>query len=285
MTETSPDKTAVVTGANAGMGRVMALELARQGYAVILLCRNRLKGEAALADIQRKTRNERLYLVTCDLSAQADIRRAAAEIGARFPVLDVLINNAGAVNAAYSETVDGLETTFAVNHLAYFLLTNLLLDSLQAAPAARIVVLSSQAQAAGQLPWDDLNLTRDYSGWRAYCNSKLMNLLFAFALARRLAGTGVSVNAVHPGVVRSNFGRNNGGFVGGLFKVFAFALRSAEKGAETPLWLATSPDVAGVTGRYFTDQKPIPAQPIASDEAAQERLWKLSNELTGSAFP
>lgn len=277
--------TALVTGANAGMGRVTALELARQGYAVILLARNRLKGEAARTDIQRKTRNEHLYLVTCDLSSQADIRRAAAEIRARFPVLDVLVNNAGAVNSEYAETVDGLETTLAVNHLAYFLLTNLLIDSLKAAPAARIVVLSSQAQAVGKLPWEDLNLKRDYSGWRAYCNSKLMNLLFTFALARRLAGTNVTVNAVHPGAVRSNFGRSNGGFVGGLFKVFAFALRSSEKGAETPLWLATSPEVAGRTGQYFTDQKPIKAQAIAYDEAAQERLWQLSNELTGSQFP
>lgn len=277
--------TALVTGANAGMGRVTALELARQGYAVILLTRNRLKGEAARADIQRKTRNEHLYLVTCDLLSRADIRRAAAEIRARFPVLDVLVNNAGAVNNEYAETVDGLETTLAVNHLAYFLLTNLLIDSLKAAPAARIVVLSSQAQAMGKLPWEDLNLKRDYSGWRAYCNSKLMNLLFTFALARRLTGTNVTVNAVHPGAVRSNFGRSNGGFVGGLFKVFAFALRSSEKGAETPLWLATAPEVAGRTGQYFTDQKPIKAQVLAYNEAAQERLWQLSNELTGSQFP
>lgn len=284
MTESSRRKTALITGANAGMGRVTALELARQGYEVLLLCRNRQKGEAALADIRRKTANEHLHLIPCDLSSQADIRRVAAQICERFPVLDVLVNNAGAVNNDYEETVDGLETTFAVNHLAYFLLTNLLLDSLKAAPAARIVVLSSQAQAMGKLPWNNLNLKGDYSGWRAYCNSKLMNLLFTFALARRLKGTTVSVNAVHPGAVRSNFGRSNGGFVGGLFKVFAFALRSAEKGAETPIWLATSPDVAGVTGRYFSDQKPLKAQSVAYDATDQERLWRVSNELTGSTF-
>jgi NAD(P)-dependent dehydrogenase (short-subunit alcohol dehydrogenase family) len=284
MPNTSSSKLALVTGANAGLGRITALELARQGYEVVLLCRNRAKGEAAVADIQRKTRNERLHLIQCDLSSQADIRRAAAQIRARFPVLDVLVNNAGGLNGAYVETVDGLETTLAVNHLSVFLLTNLLLDSLKAAPAGRIVVLSSQAQAMGKIPWDNLNLKNDYSAWGAYCNSKLMNLLFAFALARRLKGTAVTVNAVHPGAVRTNFGRTDGGFAGTLFRLFSWTMRSPEKGAETSIWLATSPDVAGVTGRYFSDRKPITAQSLASDEAAQERLWQVSNELTESQF-
>lgn len=280
MQPTPPPQTALVTGANAGMGRYLALQLARQGYRVLLLCRNAQKGEAARADIVRKTRNEQVYLVRCDLASQADIRRAAAEIRHRSPVIDVLINNAGAINGTYAETVDGLETTLAVNHLAYFLLTNLLLEAVRAAPAGRIVVLASQAQAMGEVPWDNLNLRGRYSPWRAYCNSKLMNILFTLALARRLKGTRATVNAVHPGAVRSNFGRETGGVAGTLFRMFGFLMRSVEKGAETPLWLATSSDVAGRGGLYFSDKRPIQAQKGAYDEAAQERLWALSADLT-----
>jgi NAD(P)-dependent dehydrogenase (short-subunit alcohol dehydrogenase family) len=277
-------KTAVVTGANAGMGRVTALELARQGFRVVLVCRNAQKGEAALHDIRRKAGHDAVHLVRCDLASQADIRRAAAEIGAKFPVLDVLVNNAGAINGERVLTADGLETTWAVNHLAYFLLTNLLLlPTLKAAPPARIVNLSSQVQAAASLHWDDVSLRRGYNGFKAYAQSKLANLLFTNALAKRLEGTGVTVNAAHPGAVRSEFG-SGGGWMGAAFRAFGAFMRSPEKGAETAIWLATSPEVAGVTGRYFFDKKQITAQALAYDAAAQQRLWALSNEQTHSAF-
>lgn len=276
-------KIAVVTGANAGMGRVTALELARQGFDVVLVCRNRQKGEAALHDIRRKAGHDAVRLVLGDLSSQADIRRAAAEISANFPVIDVLVNNAGALNGARTETVDGLETTWAVNHLAYFLLTNLLMDPLKAAPAARIVNLSSQAQAVGAIHWDDVSLRRGYNGFKAYAQSKLANLLFTNELARRLKGQRVTVNAVHPGAVRSEFG-SGGGWMGAAFKAFGGFMRSPGKGAETSLWLASSPEAEGVTGRYFFDKKPISPQSIAHDPAALERLWALSNAQTGSAF-
>ncbi|MCY7352330.1 MAG: SDR family oxidoreductase, partial [Cytophagaceae bacterium] len=268
-------KTAIVTGANAGMGRVTALELAKQNYEVVLVCRNRQKGEAALHDIRRKAGHEAVHLVQCDLSSQADIRRAAAEISARFPIIDVLVNNAGAINGSYTETVDGLETTWAVNHLAYFLFTNLLLQNLKAAPAARIVNLSSQAQAGGKLHWDDVNLRRGYNSVKAYMQSKLANLLFTNELARRLKGERVIVNAVHPGAVRSEFG-SGGGWMGAAFRVFGVFMRSAEKGAETALWLATSSEVKGITGRYFSDKKQISPQSIANDAEAMQRLWALS---------
>ncbi len=276
-------KTAVVTGANAGLGRVTALELAKQGFEVVLVCRNRQKGEAALHDIRRKAKHDAVHLVQCDLSSQADIRRAADELRSRFPQIDVLVNNAGGLNGARTETVDGLETTWAVNHLAYFLLTNLLLAALKAAPAARIVNLSSQVQAAGAIHWDDVNLRRGYNGLKAYAQSKLANLLFTNALAERLATTRVTVNAVHPGAVRSEFG-SGGGWMGTAFRAFGVFMRSPEKGAETSIWLASSPEVEGVTGRYFSDKKPIAAQAIAHYPKALERLWALSNAQTGSAF-
>lgn len=273
-------KIAVVTGANAGMGRVTALALAQQNFEVVLLCRNRQKGEAALYDIRRKAGHEAVHLVLCDLSSQAHLRRAAAEIKARFPVIDVLVNNAGAINGSYTETVDGLETTWAVNHLAYFLLTNLLLENLKAAPSARIVNLASRAEAFGTMNWDDVNGRRGYLGTKAYGQSKLANILFTNALARRLVGTRVAVNAVHPGAVRSEFGRTGGGWFGTVFSTFGFLMRSSEKGAETAIWLATSPEVEGVTGRYFSDKKPISAQAIVHDPAAMERLWALSEAQT-----
>lgn len=277
-------KTAVVTGANAGMGRVTALELARRGFRVVLVCRNRQKGEAALHDIRRKAKHDDVHLVLCDLSSQADLRRAAAELRERFPVLDVLVNNAGAINGSYTETADGLETTWAVNHLAYFLLTNLLLDALKAAPSARIVNLASEAERVGKIHWDDVNLRRSYSAIKAYAQSKLANLLFTNALARRLDGTRVTANAVHPGGVRSEFGKAGGGWAGAAFRAMSVFFRSPEKGAETGLWLASSPEVEGLNGRYFYDKKPISAQALAYDPAAQQRLWDLSNAQTGSAF-
>lgn len=265
------------------MGRVCALELAKQRYEVVLVCRNRQKGEAALHDIRRKAGHESVHLVQCDLSSQADIRRAADEIKAQFPRIDVLINNAGAINNERNETVDGLEMTWAVNHLAYFLLTNLLLYNLKAAPAARVVNLSSQAQTVGKIHWNDVGLQRDYSGIKAYCQSKLANILFTNELANRLTGSAVTVNAVHPGAVRSEFG-SGAGWIGATFKAFGIFMRSSEKGAETTLWLATSPEVNSLTGRYFSDKKQIAPQAIAHDAAALERLWELSNAQTQSSF-
>lgn len=276
-------KTAVVTGANAGIGRVTALELAKLGHEVVLVCRNRQKGETALHDIRRKARHDAVHLVLCDLSSQADIRRAVGEIRGKFPVVDVLVNNAGAINGSYTETADGLETTWAVNHLAYFLLTNLLLENLKAAPAARVVNLSSEAEAGGKLHWDDVNLRRGFNPVKAYTQSKLANLLFTNALANRLQGSRATANAVHPGAVRSEFGRG-GGWMGAAFRAFGAFMRSPEKGAETAVWLATSPEVEGVTGRYFYDKRQIMAQAIAYDPAAQQRLWELSNAQTQSVF-
>jgi len=279
---TSP--VAVITGASAGMGKVCALEVARKGYTTILLCRNKEKSEPIVKEIQRITGNEHIYLYVCDLSSQAEIRKTAQELRERFPVIDLLINNAGAINSSYELTVDGIERTFATNHLAYFLLTNLLLENIKAAPQGRIINIASEGQRMGKLVWDDLQMEGNYAGLQAYTNSKLMNIMFSNALAQRLEDTNVSVHAVHPGAVRTEFGTNATGFMGFLVKYFGWSFRTPEQGAETALYLAFSEEGGNTTGMYWANSKPIQPRPEALDYQARERLWQVSNRLTNSAF-
>jgi NAD(P)-dependent dehydrogenase (short-subunit alcohol dehydrogenase family) len=207
----------------------------------------------------------------------------AAEVTAAHDELHVLINNAGAIHNARSTTVDGIETTFAVNHLAYFLLTELLLDRLRAGAPARIVNVSSDVQRRGQLDWDDLEGDHGYAGFRAYAQSKLANVLFTYELARRLAGTGITANCLHPGVVRSNFGRDSGGAFGFLVKLGGPLMISAERGAETSLYLATAPELADATGGYYVRKKLQRTSPRSYDEADARRLWEVSEAMTGIA--
>ncbi len=273
-------KTALVTGATNGIGKVTALELARQGYRVLLTSRDAAKGRRVLDELRSATGNNAPELLVGDLSSMADVRRVALEVRERHPELDLLVNNAGGLFRERHNTVDGFETTFAFNHLSYFLLTNLLLGSLQAAGNARIVNVSSSANHLGRIRWDDPNFKTGFAGAPAYYQSKLMNVLFANALARRLDGTGVTSNSLHPGVVRSGFNFNPGsGLVRVVFAISKLMAVSPEKGAETSVYLATSPEVEGVTGRYFANKKQARANRIAYDEAAQERLWSLSEGL------
>jgi retinol dehydrogenase 14 len=279
----SPDSrlTALVTGANSGIGKVTARALAARGMDVILVCRSRERGKAALNEIQSQTNNPRLRLLLCDLSSQKDIRRVADEVKVLAPQLDLLVNNAGAVNPVRTETVDGYENTFATNHLAYFLLTNLLLDQLQASPAGRVVSTASQASMMGKIHWDDVNLSRGYAGFKAYSQSKLANIMFTFELARRLAGTSITANCIHPGFVATGFAGTYTGLFSLMMKLSKPFARTPEKGAETLIWAATAPELAGVTGKYFANKKEIYTRAIARDADACRRLWELSEKMTG----
>jgi retinol dehydrogenase-12 len=280
ITTTMQGKICLVTGATSGIGLVTARELARQGARVLLVGRDPAKCADAVEQIRERTGNPEVEALLADLSSQQQIRDLARQVRERCPRLDVLINNAGGMWLKREVTVDGLEMTFAVNHLAYFLLTQLLLEPLQASAPARVVNVASAAHRKATLDFDDLQGERRYDGWRAYCRSKLANLLFTYELARRLADTGVTSNALHPGWVATGFARNNG-WRGRLFQLAARCLAiSPEEGARTVLYLATAPEVQGVNGQYFVRERAISSSPISYDEAAASRLWQLSQELT-----
>lgn len=275
-------KTVLITGATNGIGKATATELASLGATVVITGRDRARGQAVLEEIRSKTGNSKLDLLVADLSSQAEVRRLAAEFKAKYPRLNVLVNNAGGFFDARQTTVDGLEYTFAFNHLAYFLLTNLLLDTLKASAPSRIVNVSSAAQSSGKLNFDDLQAEKRYSGMAAYNNSKLANVLFTYELARRLQGSGVTVNALHPGVVNTGFGDNSqNALIRGLLWLFKRFTLSPERGAQTSVYLASSPEVEGITGQYFDNKQAKPSNPLSYDEAAQKRLWDISTALTG----
>ncbi len=276
-------KICLITGATSGIGRSSAFALAGLGAKLFLLCRNAQRADALRAEIADSTGNRAIEVLLADLASQSEIRRAAAEFLATGEPLHVLLNNAGVVLTARSETVDGIETTFAVNHLAYFLLTNLLLERLRASAPARIVNVASDAhRLSGALDFDDLGSRRSYSAMRVYGRSKLANLYFTTELARRLEGSGVTVNAAHPGAVRTELGQNNDApilkLLTGLVRPF---FRSPEQGARTSVWLCASPAVEGVTGGYFANCKARTPHRVASDAAAARRLWDESAKLTG----
>ncbi|HLL55205.1 MAG TPA: SDR family oxidoreductase [Myxococcaceae bacterium] len=273
----------LVTGANAGLGKETALALAKMGARVICVSRDRARGEAAVAEIKAQSGSADVELMLADLSSQKSIRAFAAEFKRTHDRLHVLVNNAGVINPERKVTEDGYEATFALNHLGYFLLTHELLDVLKASTPARIINLASEAQRGGHIDFDDLHFERrKYSSWGAYMQSKLANVMFTYDLAKRLEGTGVTVNAVHPGGVATNFGQEFKGFTGFfLSKLFRPFARTPAKGAETSVYLASSPEVEGVTGGYFADNKPIRSSRESNDENVRRRLWEVSEKLTG----
>lgn len=266
----------IVTGANSGIGKVTARELAKMGATVVMVARSQERGSAALAEIRAASGSDDVHLMLCDLSSQASIRDFAAQFRAQFDRLDVLVNNAGAIFYERRESVDGLEMTFALNHMGYFLLTDLLLDMLKASAPARVVNVSSGAHNVGTVRFDDLQRKKRYSAFQAYGESKMMNILFTFELARRLEGSGVTANVMHPGFVATKFG-HGGGFVGKVIMpiLHLFAL-SEEQGAETVIYLAAAPEAAEVSGKYFVKKKPVQPHSFAFDRKAQKRLWKVS---------
>lgn len=276
------NKVILVTGGTSGIGKVAATELARMGASVVIVGRNHGKTAAIVEEIRAQTDNIRVDGLVADLSSLAEVRKLAADFKKRYQRLDVLLNNAGAVFTQRQVSADGYEMTFALNHLNYFLLTNLLLDVLKASAPARIVNVSSGAHTGGRLDFSDLQ-SEKYSSWKAYSNSKLANVYFTYELARRLQGTGVTVNALHPGFVATNFGVSNGGFMQGIMKVAQLGAISPEKGAQTSIYLASSPEVEGVTGKYFSDKKETRSSAISYDEAIAAQLWDVSEKLTGLA--
>lgn len=273
----------VVTGATSGIGRATALALARLGARVVVHGRSAEKCERTAGEIRKASGNDAVDPFVADLASQAGIRRLAGGLLERYPAIHVLVNNAGVFNAGFEETVDGIEATLAVNHLAGFLLTGLLHDRIRQSAPARIVCVSSEAHRYGTLDLDDLEFRRRrYRGLRVYGVSKLHNLLFTFELARRLEGTGVTANALHPGVVNTGLGDNNPPSL--FFRAMRMTkplMRTPEKGAETSVFLASSPDVEGVTGRYWLDCRERRARDIGYNRALQRRLWTLSEKMTG----
>ena len=273
-------KVVLITGGTSGIGKAAATALAAMGAQVVVTGRSRERGEAAVEEIRRESGNEGVSLALADLTVQAEVRRLAEEFGRGHDRLDVLINNAGAVFSKREETADGLERTFALNHLAPFLLTNLLLEVLKESAPSRIITVSSEARRGAEIDFDDLQSGRNYRGFPVYGKSKLANILFTYELAERLRGTGVTANCVHPGPVSTNFGKNNGGLMVLLFRALKPFMRTPEQGADTLIYLASSPEVEGVSGRYFGDRKVISSFEEPHDVSVQRRLWEESEELT-----
>lgn len=274
-------KLCMVTGATDGIGKATATALAAQGAQLIVVGRNREKAEKTVAEIQQETNNAAVEFMLADFSSLQSTRDLAAQFLEKYDHLDVLVNNAGLMTIKWTETADGYEMMFAVNHLGYFLLTNLLLDTLIASTPARIVNVSSDAHEGVTLDFDDLNSHDDFGGMKVYGRSKLANLYFTYELARRLEGTAVTVNALHPGFVATNIGANNIPVIGSSIKriVNIFANKSVVDGAQTSIYLASSPDVEGVTGKYFVDCKPVSSSAVSYDQEAAQRLWQMSAEM------
>jgi retinol dehydrogenase-14 len=273
-------KVVLITGGTSGIGKATATALAAMGARVVVTGRNEERGERAVEEIRRDTGGE-VSLMLADLAVQGDVRRLAEEFQERHDRLDVLVNNAGVVQSERTETPDGIETTLAVNHLAPFLLTNLLLDLLKRSAPSRVITVASEAERWARMDFDDLQSRRKYRGMQVYGMTKLANIMFTFELAERLRGTGVAANCVHPGAVNTSFGTNNRGIMTLLFRAFKPFMRSPEQGADTVIYLASSPDVEGMTGKYLSDRKLITASDMAYDEDLRERLWEISEELTG----
>lgn len=275
-------KTILITGATNGIGLETARGLAKTGAHLILVARDAGKGERVVAELKKATQNEQIDLLIADLSRQNSVRALATQVLERYPRLDVLVNNAGGVFNPRTITADGIETTWAVNHLAYFLLTHLLVERLKASAPARIVSVSSAAHFGGRIRLDDPEFKNGgYNAMGAYSQSKLANILFTKELARRLAGSGVTANCLHPGMVATGFGRSTMGWMGSIVGLAMRFGLSPEQGAATSIYLATSPAVADVSGEYFADRKPARVDAKANDAELARKLWALSARQCG----
>jgi NAD(P)-dependent dehydrogenase (short-subunit alcohol dehydrogenase family) len=273
-------KIVVITGGTSGIGQVAAEKLAGMGARIVLVARSQSRGEAALSRLRDIAPGAKHSIHYGDLSRLAELRRVAKEIAAAEPRIDVLINNAGAVFSQRQVTEDGLELTFATDHLSYFVLTDGLRERLIAAAPSRIINTSSHAHHRGTIDFDNLQYEHDYKSFQAYCRSKLCNVLFTRVLARRLAGTGVIANSLHPGFVKTRIGHEGTGFGAVAFRLMMkiFAI-TPEKGAETIVYLASSDDVAKTTGLYYYQCKPVEPSKLAQDDAVAERLWEYTDRL------
>src|SRR6267378_1961716 len=272
-------KTCLITGGNSGIGKATALGLARMGANVVMVSRSKEKGEAALAEIIAESGNRNVELMLADMSSQDSIRRLASDFKAGHGKLHLLVNNAGVYLTRRTTTVDGLESTFAINHLGPFLLTSLLLDILKASAPSRIVNVTSDAHNGAKINFEDLQGEKRFSGWQAYGQSKLAMILFTHELAKKLEGTGVTANSAHPGVVRTNFAKNNGGLVMLGFRFLGIFFISPDSSAKRILYVATSPSLEGVTGKYFTKMHETRSSPESYDDDSARRLWLVSEAL------
>lgn len=287
-------KVVVITGGTSGIGQVAAEKLAGMGARIVLVARDKARGEAALDQLRERAPGLAHSIHYADLSRLAQMKQVAAEIAAAEPHVDVLINNAGVMFNSRRVTEDGLELTFATNHMAYFVLTHGLRQRLLASAPARVVSTASDAHEGATLDFDDLQSENGYhlglkewlrvggaSGFKVYARSKLANILFTHELARRLAGTGVTANCLHPGFVATRFGNNSGGFVSYAIRFWKMFALSSEKGAETLVYLASSPEVANVSDGYFYKCRPATPAKEAQDDTAARRLWSESARLAG----
>ena len=283
MTTTKDDllrgRICVVTGSTSGLGKETAVGLAKLGATLVLVCRDRERGERVRREIEDRTGNRDTELAIADLSDPASIHDVAREIILRHPAVHVLVNQAGLVTNRREVTPGGLERMFAVNHLAYFALANRLRPALEAGAPSRIINVGGGIQAAGDIHFDDLQAERRFGWFRQLAQSKLGNVLFTYEMARRLDGTGVTVNCVDPGGVRTSLGKNTGGLPRLLMSVFRPLFATAEAGAEPSIWLASAPELEGVTGRYFQKKKQAKSSPRSYDEDLAARLWDVSAKL------
>lgn len=275
-------KICMVTGATDGIGKQTVKVLLEMGAQVIGVGRNPQKIEKTRQELTQKTGKDTLEFLQADFADPEQTRQLAAQFQAKYDRLHVLVNNAGLMAWSWQETEMGLEKMFAVNHLGYFLLTWLLLDTLKASAPARIVNVASDAHEGVALNFDDLQSKEDFGAMKVYGRSKLANIYFTYELAKRLQGSGVTVNALHPGFVATNIGADNVPVIGGLLKkVINVSAKRVEKGAQTSIYLASSPDVEGVTGKYFVDCQAVPSSAVSYDEAAAQQLWAVSAQLVG----
>ncbi len=271
----------MITGANSGIGKATAVGLAKMGATLVMVCRDGNRGEKALAEIKQKSDNDDIHLMLADFASLAQVRQLNSDFRERFSQLHVLINNAGIITQKRTLTEDGFETQFQVNHLAHFLLTNLLLDVLKGSAPSRIINVSSEAHHGVRLNFDNLQTERNYRPSRVYSKTKLANVLFTYELARRLEDTGVTVNCLHPGVIATKLLANYMGMPKPLRFSSNLMGGTPEKGAQTPIYLATSPDVEELTGKYVVNLKQTPSSDESYDETSAKRLWEISEQLTG----
>ncbi len=277
-------KVCLVTGATSGIGEVTAKALAARGAQVILVGRNQLKADKTVQQIQSETGSNSVQYLLADFADLQQIHDLVSSFKSQYSRLDVLINNAGAYFNSRRQTAYGVEMTFLVNHLAPFLLTNLLLDMIKASPAARIINVSSDAHQYGSMDFADLEYKRRYFGMKAYARSKLANILFTYELARRLEGSAVTVNALHPGHIATDIWRTNFSLIGPLLKwIMGFFAITPEEGAKTSIYLASSPEVEGLTGQYYIKQEVVQSSPMSYDQNLACQLWRVSEQLSGQA--
>ncbi|MFO7848166.1 MAG: SDR family oxidoreductase [Balneolaceae bacterium] len=278
-------KTAVVTGANSGIGKITALELAKQSYRVVMVCRNRKKAEHAKRDISTQTGNTNLHIELCDLSVMTEIVKTAKRIITVYPAIDLLVNNAGILpQRSRKSTKEGFEVAFAVNHLAYFILAKELLPALNNAESSRIINVASEAHRSGKFEPTDLQLEKGYSAMKAYGNSKLFNIMFTRQLHKELTGTNITTYSLHPGVVNTNFASESDSLFAKLFNLGRFFMLSPEKGASTTIYLCTEPGIENLSGSYFIKSKPATPSKIARNDRACKQLWETSGKLVSSVI-